>query len=248
MERDVMDIIKEKEFIELTPNERAELREMCSTEDEFNQMKNLFVGMEAISWSNPTPRAGTKASLDALFQQKHPKAAPIWYNSTLALIVPREKPFYRQPLIQAAAVGLLFLVAYPFVNSTSMDSKTNQVAQIDEKKVEPKQGASQKSKQAAEPNQQTQSNLQRNETIGLSDEETTTRAISSGSASDATLTAKSPRTFDVIAAAPSPVIGSVPTRPGSTHPDGIFNEDRAQLYSAPASRQPAVFDLLTSTF
>ena len=131
MERDVMDIIRDKEFIELTAADRAELGEMCSSEEEFDQVKSMFAGISAMNWSNPAPKAETKESLDHLFEQKHPKAAPIWYNAPLAVIAPKGKPFYRQPLVQAAAVGLLIFLAYPLVNSSVMDSKTNQVATLE---------------------------------------------------------------------------------------------------------------------
>lgn len=249
MERDVMDIIKEKEFIELTPNERAELRDLCSTEDEFNQMKNLFAGMEAVSWSNPAPRAETKQSLDALFQQKYPKAAPIWYNGALTVIAPREKPFYRQPLIQVAAIGLLFLLAYPLVNSNSMDDKVNQVAVIENKKSVVKPLVEEKSEEETLPSREANEQIINDESalrnaspeLVLEHSTTTSRALPSDVPA-ATPMHTSAGLEGTIASA-----GSA-SQPGSNHPDGIFIEDRAQVFSVPASRQPAVFDLLTSTF
>ena len=70
MERDVMDLIKDKEFIELTSAERSEVNELCANEEEFNNMKAMLASIGGLNWSNPTPRPETKERLDHLFQQR----------------------------------------------------------------------------------------------------------------------------------------------------------------------------------
>ncbi|NRA11632.1 MAG: hypothetical protein HRT57_06735, partial [Crocinitomicaceae bacterium] len=117
MEKDLVDIIMEKSYIELSANEKAELGEYCSSESEYNQMKDVFHGVEMMQVEIPTPRKETKESLDSLFDSSFPKAAPVWYMSALAVIVPKEKAVHRQPLLQIAAIGLLAFLAYPFFNS-----------------------------------------------------------------------------------------------------------------------------------
>ena len=270
MERDVIDIVKEKEFIELSDTERAELGELCSSEEEFNQMKAMFASIGAISWSNPTPRAETKESLDHLFAQKHPKAAPIWYNAPLAVVAPKHKPFYRQPLVQAAAVGLLIFLAYPFVKSNVMTSDTAQVAVLEKENTsssEMKEMEAQTSENAqeAELNQEveTASNV---EPVNLGEVEMDELDMTVTRAENAPSPAPVPLSPSPAVASPNFTSAAVTvdlagsdmvlresanngiTTPGSDHPDGIFVGDKKEIFSVPASHEPAVFDLLTTTF
>lgn len=257
MEREVMDIVRDKEFIELSATERADLGELCSSEDEYNQVKSMFAGISSMDWSNPAPKVETKESLDSLFAQKYPKAAPIWYNAPLAVIAPKGKPFYRQPLVQAAAVALLIFLAYPFVNTSVMDTKTNQVAELEKEMT---------SSKAKESDKLIKEDLEDSNVIGgnvvvidskkqVAQNQPVPMDVIDVPMPIATITA-APK-FDVAFATNTiatrdtefkdvSVGGAV--QPGSTHPDGVFIEDRAQLFSAPASQEPAIFDLLTSTF
>lgn len=259
MERDVMDIIKDKEFIELTASERTELGELCATEDEFNQVKSMFAGMSAINWSNPTPKAETKERLDHLFAQKHPKAAPIWYNVPLAILAPKGKPFYRQPLVQAAAVGLLIFLAYPFVNSDVMEAKTNQVASVEEKDTTLKEKDTEKMESPIQEGEEAEETTTATRNLNGVDDQNV-KSSATVSQKPAPMVAAAPlRTLDAMSFGSADVfelkdseLASVSesgaAKPGSTHPDGVFMEYRAEIFSAPASREPAVFDLLTSTF
>ena len=261
MEREVIDIVRDKEFIELTAAERAELGELCSSEDEYNQVKSMFAGMSAMNWSNPTPKVETKERLDVLFTQKYPKPAPIWYNAPLAVIAPKGKPFYRQPLVQAAAVALLLFLAYPLVNTTVMDTKSNQVAELESEMTSSKSKKSDKIvKEAAEDSDVIEANKVDEIVVdGKKDEEvfspkpfadapvspTPIASVPADPAYDVALASNAIATRELELRDAS-IVGAA--QPGSTHPDGIFKANRAEVFSAPASREPAVFDLLTSTF
>ncbi|NVK64319.1 MAG: hypothetical protein HWE22_07010 [Flavobacteriales bacterium] len=263
MERDVMDIVKEKEFIELTAEDRAELGELCASEDEYNQIKSMFVGMSTMDWSNPTPKAETKASLDALFAQTHPKAAPIWYNAPLAVLVPKGKPFYRQPLVQVAAVGLLMLLAYPFINSTSLETKSDQIAAVEDEMTtsesEPTETKNEISEEdvLVETTSQNQAKVEEDEKVEM--------PIPAAPPSPRPLSASSTLPKDVSGMNFSGVVGETleevelirgsawstsvaSSTPVSTHPDGVFIGDNKEVFSVPASQEPEVFDLLTATF
>lgn len=250
-----MDIVKEKEFIELTAAERAELGDLCSSEEEFNQVKAMFAGIGAINWSNPTPKAETKESLDHLFAQKHPKAAPVWYNAPLAVLAPKGKPIHRQPLIQAAAVGLLIFLAYPFVKSNVMTADQTQVAVLE------KENTSSERKEMESPvkEETAKENLNEQDALPLEtrDEEVATNEIFTPSVAKPAPS----RSIGVVVSAVTEertefkeselafrATSSGASEPGSTHPDGIFIGDKTEIFSVPASREPAVFDLLTSTF
>lgn len=129
MERDIFDIIAEKEFHELTAGERAELSELCTTEDEYNNMKMVLAQVHDMQ--PETPADATKESLDNLFaQQSYPKAAPIWYNSVLTVLIPKEKKWHQQPLVRIAAILLLVLAVVPFFNTNQLENPV-QVAQND---------------------------------------------------------------------------------------------------------------------
>lgn len=252
-----MDLIKDKEFIELTAVERTEINELCASEDEFNHMKSMLNGISALNWSNPAPKTETKERLDMLFQQTYPKAAPVWYSSTLAVVVPKDRPIYRQPLVQIAAVGLLLLLAYPFVNNM-IDSNKDQLALV-EKKTEVRE----------KPAASEQKNMETTKSTEVDEAPESVPSTSSAPSRSVDV-----HTIDVpelvssrAGALPPPSLGSADkdrrdedlaitsfsstspaTQPGSNHPDGIFIGDRVDIFSAPASHQPAVFDLLTSTF
>lgn len=259
-----MDIVKEKEFIELTATERAELGELCSSEDEFNQVKAMFAGIGAMDWSNPAPKAETKESLDHLFAQKYPKAAPVWYNAPLAVVAPKGKPFYRQPLVQAAAVGLLIFLAYPFIGSNVMTSDNSQVAVLEQENT-----TSEQNKNDVKPEEnlnespemdgkeQVKSTVETRREL-FEKEEVLTEAMSPSVASSP-VSSKPTRSVDLFAgisaqgnelkdSQASGSGGDLASQPGSNHPDGIFIGDEKEIFSVPASREPAVFDLLTSTF
>jgi len=121
MEKDIVDIVTEKEFIQLTPVEKADLQEFCRTEEEFYQLKNVLTKVGAMTFETPSPKKETKRDLDTLFAQTYPKVGPVWHNSMFATIIPKEKPFYKQPLLHVAAVALLLLLAVPMFSSNVTD-------------------------------------------------------------------------------------------------------------------------------
>ena len=231
MGKDIIDIVKEKEFIQLTVEERLELKELCSTEDEFNQMKNVLLNVEGIQYSNETPKQETKDSLDLLFSQSYPKASPLWYNSVLAVVIPKEKPIYRQPLVQLAAIALIIFMVIPFYQ-TDINNNQSQLAQntrdgknivVDEMKPI----------ESSVDDVIVDDNHVQNQTQTLTDE----YAIELPSAMDVTM---------------EPTSGFADAfAPGVDHPDGVFNgsvSDVAIAFSLSADQSVDLLDLLTSTF
>lgn len=117
MKEDLFDIIKEKEYFELSDSERVELAEFVSNEEEFIQMKSVMLQVDQITFDQLSPKDEVKKSLDDLFYETHPKAAPVWYMSAVSAIVPRDKAWHQQPLMRVAAIALLLLIAIPFFNN-----------------------------------------------------------------------------------------------------------------------------------
>jgi hypothetical protein len=231
----------------------------------------MFTSIGAMNWSNPTPRAETKESLDHLFAQKHPKAAPIWYNAPLAVIAPKDKPIYRQPLVQAAAVGLLIFLAYPFVKSNVMTEDTTQVAVLEKESATPEvEDVKAPVSEEIEASSEVEANNEVETPVEVESDDVLTieykememaetrdfanspAPITSAGASVTFANAASSETIELSSFSEPLTFGDIAEggaiTPGSDHPDGIFIGDKPEIFSVPASREPAVFDLLTTTF
>lgn len=232
MKKDLIDTIMEKEYVELTPAEQVELKEFCANEDEYNQMKDVFIGVESLQFEQPVPRKETKQRLDDLFDQTYPKAAPVWYSSVLTVIVPKEKPLFRQPLVQVAAVGLLFLLVYPFwTTQVNVPAEKKTALAVNEPQKE--------SPVVTEPEVKPVANTTPGSDAKMvtAVEETRSPQIALNQPAVATVdTGIDDMDMDLSVAA---IAESDP----SDHPDGIF-----VAYSQPASETPELFDLLTTTF
>lgn len=238
MERDIFDSVKEKDFSALTPEERAELADICSNEFEFNQLKAVFSQVETMKNEHPTPKKETKAKLDDLFVQTYPKVAPIWYNGLFAIVVPREKPLYRQPLAQIAAIALIAFFTVPYFNQ-SMPQEKVQMAEV-KKQIK---GNTFEAKEA-------ESRENRDETVLSSEstKEATTRAkMVDDSVEKPALVASTATSSSASAKVSVFAEGAAATAPGSDHPDGIFMGEQVS-FSQPASESPGIFDLLTTSF
>ncbi len=233
MKKDLIDTIMEKEFHALSQVEREEMASYCANEEEYNQMKEVFLGMEQMTWDYPKPKAETKQRLDDLFDSTYPKAAPVWYNSVLVVMVPKDKPVHRQPLVQIAAVALLALLLVPFwkTNSEIVDSQeaAPQVAQVEK----PEKPADLEAIPDVKP-----------EVVNDSDNDVPVPDFDEITEATTNETPVLVAAAEPIVAAPSSAgaSASVPA-PGSTHPDGVFI-----AVSQPASESPEMFDLLTATF
>lgn len=245
MEKELVNKMMEKEFREMTDNEKIELREWCETEEEFDQLKQIFVGIEELKQVEKyTPRAETKKSLDDLFVQKHSNVKPMfWYNTILVALYPTEKPFSNRPLVRIAAIGLIALIAFQFVFNGKLAEPKQQISKIQDSK----------DKGSVSKDQQ----LEKIETTTSNKNEVVTSV---------TRSVPSPVEIKVedfqMAHDQDPFVSSVSSVSSaagvtytwttdavvSTHPDGIFTGESSAAFSQPASYQPAIFDLLTTTF
>jgi len=254
MERDIVDIVTEKEFFELTTAELEELKEFCQSEEEYNQLKLAFTSVNAMPIEHVNPKIETKKELDALFMQTYPKAAPIWYNSVLAIILPKDKPFYRQPLVQVAAVALLIFLAVPFATNPIVNEKPivakNKVVQTErdgiskgDKKVENKISTTKSEVAQEELTEQPIVNNLADNIASLKDENHNQAHFLEGNS------ALQPRMTNTVMAADE--FGSAEVMADFVHPDGVFEEDSnpvASTLSFSAAETEDLLDLLTATF
>ena len=119
MEKKIQDIIENNTFDQLSEQRLLELKDWCTTRDEFNQLKHLFETLSTIQQKEAlAPKKQTKESLDALFMKKHSmgKSASL-SNSILRTIYPIDKEFYKRPLVQLAALIVIVLLVVPFLNA-----------------------------------------------------------------------------------------------------------------------------------
>ncbi len=119
MEKKIQDIIENNTFDQLSEQRLLELKDWCTTRDEFNQLKHLFETLSTIQQKEAlAPKKQTKESLDALFMKKHSmgKSASL-SNSILRTIYPIDKEFYKRPLVQLAALVVIVLLVVPFLNA-----------------------------------------------------------------------------------------------------------------------------------
>ena len=235
MEKDLVNIIVEKEFIELSSTELAEVNEFCSSEEEYNQMRDVFLEVESITFDTPKPKAETKKSLDNLFNQTYPKAPVAWYSSILTVVVPKDKPIHRQPILQVAAICLLFIMIIPFFN-TDVAVQKNQIAEV-EKLTDTEAGSVAKVKVIEKEEGNIFNGNQQESSIEelIESEIEVPRVVSvENFNSSNSLSASTP--FTAFSAS-------------FDHPDGIFDETIAEVdYSMNISELPDVLDLLTTTF
>jgi hypothetical protein len=243
MEKELVKIVLEKEYDELTSSERVSLREWCSGQDEFEHLKTVMKGVEQIRISRQFgPRPEVKSSLDTLFEQRHAKQAPmLWYNSIMMALYPKDKPLAQRPLLQLAAIALLLIMVYPFMFNSDLVKKKEQVAQVEEQKAPEEQSPSAKTEENGLESPAPFGNTRSVETQGMSLEEAPVDMMVSANSAAETVAMDEP-------AAPMTYSWTTSAGAVSTHPDGIYMGESAVSYSQSAAIQPAVFDLLTTTF
>lgn len=277
MDQELVDIVLHKSFVELSANERKDLLEWCSGEEEFNQMKNVFIEVELMKkQQTETARPETKKSLDALFVEKHKRGGSIIWNSSLVTAMyPVEKPFHRRPLVQIVALALLLLLSYPMLQNSKTFSESPQLA-----KNEPIIGSKKKEKsivpvvkeeiletdsenkvecnstsmnQISNVEIQKMNNKQIAVNSGFSSTSVTASTLNS---SDFSATSIGVATYSYTTSAPpSSTIsnnwtsGLAVTNVETTQPDGLYEGDENTIqYSQAVSENSSVLDLLTVTF
>lgn len=263
MEKDLVNIISEKKYAELTQEELTELQDYCAGEEEYEQMREVFLAMNMMETQEVRPSEKVKDDLDALFDQQYPRAATSWYMSALSVIAPKEKTFFQQPLVRIAAVALLFLIIYPVVNNTLTVKQDQKMAKVEAKKndksfvqeeIKPEREETKadleqtieaenflvETEESGSAEELDDSEIYRDEMVARQptlDATTTLSPTFSSTRFDNTVTAGSAADSDFS---------------GFMHPDGVYipsgNAEVVKSESVAASKSPELLDLLTATF
>ncbi len=127
MEEKQLHILTTREFWQLTPEEKNTLRGWFENEDEYNNLKSLFLGVnrlknEFIGAENPT----SKVQLDRLFTEVYSNKASGGFKDFL---YQRGKMFYMQPVFQ---IGLAASVIVGLFLYNGNSSTTNQTASTEQ--------------------------------------------------------------------------------------------------------------------
>lgn len=252
MEKDITDLFREKTFHELDAEERSQLTDLCESEEEFEQMRNLFVGIESIKSEEFNPRTETKASLDAIFAAQSKQPPAFWYNSVLVMLYPQDKPIQRRPIIQIAAAVILVLLMVPFLTNDKIVQPNNQLAKV-EKKQETQKEAETEVKKNDLTVENTASKVVDKDVL-MSDMVVETRVASDFDnvedlkfSETVSLAEADLKDEEMTVAAPAVMPEAGATAMSFHHPDGIFT-GTVISYSKTVKQQPAVLDLLTAAF
>lgn len=228
MEKELTDLFIEKRYHELSGDERDQLSDLCTSEEEFEQMRNVFTGIQMMKTEAFQTKKETKESLDALFSSVHaPQQKIHWLTSAWILIYPEEKPFVRKPLIQMAAIGLIVLLTVPFLIQDKMVDQKVITAELEPK--ESVQGTPELPAESATGTSASSSDVDNRQKNPVARTYVSTR-----SEEDNTLV------LDHLVAAEM-LAGAV------SHPDGEFIGVEA-TFSCSAQQQPGVLDLITAAF
>lgn len=240
MEKELIDLIAEKNFEQLNAAERESLGEWCASEEEFQQMKDLFFGLEVLkNEARITPRQETKKSLDDIFASTHSEPKTIlWYNSLWMTVYPKDKAVFRRPLIQMAAAVVLLVLISPLFFQTAIETGKIQTAKNEVKQVEEPKIENNLTKQTKSLNiPESKLNVAQ-----IVEKQVVVVKVKNVRAAEM---AEDLKREDVEFAAVEP---SVSAGAVFDHPDGIFKEEKTIAFSQAAKDQPGFLDLLTATF
>jgi hypothetical protein len=125
------EIIQTKAYSDLSSSELEIIREMVSSEEEYNEMKSFYAGIGQLALSGMEEVSpSVKASLNTVFQAKHPGISQNW-NAPAEEIEKKIVPLYNRNLFRVAA--LLVLSAGVITVWVSMSD--NQLTQSEQKQA-----------------------------------------------------------------------------------------------------------------
>lgn len=142
------EIIQTKAYSDLNSNELEIIRELVSSEEEYNEMKSFYASIDQIAISGREEvSVSLKSSLNSVFQAKHPGISQNWSAPAEA----EEKkiiPLYNRTIFRVAALlvlsaGVITVWVSMSDNNLKMESNAKMTAKIDsvsseEQKSEPK--------------------------------------------------------------------------------------------------------------
>jgi hypothetical protein len=238
MKKDLKDLMDQKRVKDLDEEEKVMLEDLAGSEEDLTGLKELFGEIDHIGGERFESRPETKRSLDSIFDNTYrDKKRVIWYNTVLVALYPTEKPLYRRPALQIAALLTIALLTVPLFNNVEV---TND--QLIAKQEVPVQ-------EEVKPTEK------KDKTV-VAPQVTETKSIETTAERLPVAPPSSPTEFKIIAeAAAEESVPSMVASAGAAlledkvfdHPDGIYRGTTAEV-SRSARKNLNVLDLLTPAF
>ena len=254
MNKELVEIVVNKSFVELSMNEKEQLFEWCSDEEGFDQLKNVFIEVELMKKQTvENVRPSTKEKLDLLFTEKYKVGGAARWNSSIGkLVYPFDKPFHRRPIIQIAALLLLLLLAFPLLMKNKEISKISQLAKNEVKEnkrkiINPITKKNPKENSANSEEDRIISTKKKSTTEDLQRENIRVESISDNrEQSEINVSENSSQVSPIVASASA---ADSKNQFSSDQPDGLYRElNNGVNFSKSISEIPSVLDLLSVTF
>jgi hypothetical protein len=101
------EIIQTKAYSDLTSDELEVIRELVSTEQEYNEMKSFYAGIDQLAISHIAEVSpSVKTSLNSVFQAKHPGISQNW-SAPAETEEKKSIPLYNRTIFRVAALLVL---------------------------------------------------------------------------------------------------------------------------------------------
>lgn len=124
MTKEIENIILNKEYIQLTPEEKELIHEFAETEVDFEQLKFVLMQVNSTRKSEmPKVDKSVKGRLDSLFDQTYSAKRLVWYNRLWLFLWPEETRIYARPMFQLATMVVLILGVVTLVPFSSTESR-----------------------------------------------------------------------------------------------------------------------------
>ena len=119
MEDRYIELLNKSSYHELTPDEKDRIMELCSNEEEFENVKNLYREMESMGSEQYSMDSDSiKSLLDSEFKEVHGSDRGF---SLLKFLFPPLTPFYSKPGIQLAFLLVCIFSIYFSFNRVSIE-------------------------------------------------------------------------------------------------------------------------------
>ncbi len=196
MNKRIEQLIKTRTFQSLTYEEREQIKDWASTEDEFVQMKQVLISAQHVGEKSvKTPDPSVKRKLDERFKSKHNAHQVKGWQRLMRQLWPEGQPLFFRPAFQVGVVVLLVAFSLPLferesvkVAQQSYDPSTSEA--IEELREE--NGSSRTEKKERESREQNEQR-QTDEDTGLSDNEFETSDPEKGEKRQRTSDLKTPQ-------------------------------------------------------
>lgn len=121
MEDRLLEIFKKSSYHQLSSEEKAFISELCTSEEDFENVKHLYLGMESLADESFKMNSdAVKNQLDAEFKEVH--SADSGFR-ILKFLFPPITPIYAKPGMQIAFLLLFIVIIYLAINRMPIDNE-----------------------------------------------------------------------------------------------------------------------------